>query len=101
MDCPNGPTFMPTRKRELLPYVLAATKRREPRARCSAVKQFDAREFKGDDNLGDSAGVGRGRAALEIGDSFLGDAGVVRQLLLRPIEKGAGGAALEPVQRHS
>jgi hypothetical protein len=31
----------------------------------------------------------------------LGDAGVVRQLLLRPIEKGAGGAALEPVQRHS
>lgn len=59
-----------------------------------AVGEFDASGFKGPNDVGNRARERISRPALKVRNGFFCDAGCALQVFLRPLQKGAGGAAV-------
>src|SRR5690348_5636888 len=64
------------------------------------MKKLDPSGFEGTGELGQGVGPGLGGAALKIGNGFLRNSRVPHEIVLRPVEEGAGGTTLGGIDRH-
>src|ERR1700730_15055116 len=88
----------PTRSTELR-QIQSTCFASELHSQSGSVEELDPGGLEGGD-LSQGLRPRLGGAALKIGDCLLGDFGMPDEVLLRPVEKGAGGTALRRREAH-
>ena len=78
----------------------ARASRSEPHPGPLGIEKLDPGGLEGGVDLGEGLRPGVSGAALEIGDGLFGDFRVRDEVLLRPVEQRAGGAALRWGEGH-